>query len=260
MLKRSRTGCSPTAAGKVLYDGLRNLAPQFEALLAETRKAGEERGASVLVAGTNLINDPLYYNALADFTHLHGGIRVGMQYARRAESGAFDVISSGVDYDEGSYVECNHVMTRCFLVMSKYNALVGRVGPDGEIDLAELGGATVVVGEESLPAGTWPECVNRLYGDAGVHRVASGLLGPSGVDQLLVAEGAVQLCLAPRYVHTPQLVQIPIRDSALRYQILVQPGAMRPEVREYVDYIAKRYNDEWDAVTRQIAAATALER
>ena len=79
LLKRSRTGCSPTAAGKVLYDGLRNLAPQFEALLAETRKAGEERGASVLVAGTNLINDPLYYNALADFTHLHGGIRVGMQ-------------------------------------------------------------------------------------------------------------------------------------------------------------------------------------
>ena len=158
MLKRSRTGCSPTAAGKVLYDGLRNLAPQFEALLAETRKAGEERGASVLVAGTNLINDPLYYNALADFTHLHGGIRVGMQYARRAESGAFDVISSGVDYDEGSYVECNHVMTRCFLVMSKYNALVGRVGPDGEIDLAarfawaEKNGARVVLETKTVEA------------------------------------------------------------------------------------------------------------
>lgn len=58
LLVRSRSGCSATVAGEVLLEGLRNIIPGFEALLDKVRRAGSGAGPSVLVAGSNLINDP----------------------------------------------------------------------------------------------------------------------------------------------------------------------------------------------------------
>lgn len=106
-------------------------------------------------------------------------MKVGLQYARYAEPGAFDVISSGIDYDEGSYVEYNHVKMRCYVVMSKYNPLAGRVAASGEVDPGDLSGL-VVVSEATLPAGDWPESVKAVYSDPDVKRVLAGPLGPSG--------------------------------------------------------------------------------